>query len=89
MTQASIDERIQVRLAPHPDRVQEGARKSLESDVKSSTECLTESASFDDLIAWNAILAFWLEDTRGGLMGAISKVVYAWQESPPNEPQGG
>ncbi|MGI9073355.1 MAG: hypothetical protein ACR2JB_19065 [Bryobacteraceae bacterium] len=77
MPQASIDERIRVRLVADQDRVQEGARRILESDIQSASESLAESASFEDLVAWNAILAFWLEDTHGGLMAAISKVVYA------------
>lgn len=74
----STDERMtRLILAADQNRIQEGARKILESDVQSASESLAEQASFEDLAAWVAILTFWNDDMEGGLMRAISKVVYA------------
>ncbi|MGI9073699.1 MAG: hypothetical protein ACR2JB_20840 [Bryobacteraceae bacterium] len=77
MPRSQTNERPTLRLVANPERVQEGARQILESSVENFTESFVESASFEDLTTWDAILTFWNESPDDGLMGAISKVAYA------------
>lgn len=77
MTSTETDTQAKTPFTPNPERVHEGARQILESDVRTATEHLITVASFTDLITWDAILTFWHNESSKGLLRAITKVADA------------